>query len=326
MPPLLSLLLLLLVIGALASAGAILVMARALIRPPRMTDGKALYLLKRVSPADLGMTFEDVTFTVRDARTGTPLELAAWWMPHPNANGRCAVLVHGYADAKVGSIAWAPTWRALGFNVLALDLRAHGESEGDLCTAGYAERHDVADVCDRLRAERPNEARQIVIVGISLGATAAVGAAALRDGVADAVVLDSPVADFRTAALTHFDLLGLPGGPIAHWAVRAGEWLAGASFEDVRTTPLITRAKCPVMVIAPGQDVFVTQGQASQVEQSVVQRGNSADVYLRIDDTLHLEALYADPDTYRQRLQAFVDGAFNATATAPMLALTPTAD
>jgi pimeloyl-ACP methyl ester carboxylesterase len=323
MPPLLSLLLLLLVIGLLASAGVVLVMARALVRPPRMTDGKALYLLKRVSPADLGMTFEDVTFTVRDARTGTPLKLAGWWIPHANAGGRCAVLIHGYADAKVGSIAWAPTWRALGFNVLALDLRAHGDSGGDVCTVGYLERHDVADVCDQLRAERPNDARRIVLVGISLGATAAVGGAALRDGVADAVVMDSPVADFRTAALTHFDLLGLPGGPLARAAVRLAETIAGATFADVRTADLIGRATCPVMVIAPGEDVFVPRDEATQVEQAVAARANPVDVYWRIDDTRHLEALYTDPGAYRQRLQAFVDGAFSTGAPASVFALTP---
>src|SRR4051812_46591822 len=114
MPPLLSLFLILLVMGALAAAGAVWVMARALVRPPRMTDGKALYVLKRVTPGDLGMTFEDATFTVRDLRTGKPLKLAGWWMPYPHAQGRCVVLVHGYADGKIGAIAWAPLWHGLG--------------------------------------------------------------------------------------------------------------------------------------------------------------------------------------------------------------------
>src|SRR3954471_19558955 len=146
MPPLLSLLLLLLLVGAIASAGAVWVMARGLVRPTRMTDAKALYVLKRISPGDLGLAFEDVSFTVRDEHTGQPLKLAAWWIPHPQANGRCAVLIHGYADAKVGAIAWAPTWHALGLNLLAIDLRAHGESSGDACSAGFFERHDLAAV------------------------------------------------------------------------------------------------------------------------------------------------------------------------------------
>ena len=35
--------------------------------------------------------------------TADGVRLHGWWMPHPQAMGRCMVLVHGYADAKVGS-------------------------------------------------------------------------------------------------------------------------------------------------------------------------------------------------------------------------------
>jgi hypothetical protein len=313
MPPLLSLTLLLLVIGLLAAGGAIWVMAYALVHPPRMGDGKALALLKRLSPADVGLAFEDVSFTVRDSRTGEPLRLAAWWMPHPQADGRCAVIVHDYADAKVGAIAWGPTWHAVGCNVLAIDLRAHGQSDGAACTAGDAERHDLADVLDQLRAERPGEARQVVLFGIGLGAAAAVGAAALREGVADAVVLESPFADFRTAARAHFDLLGLPGGFIRSASVRLAAWMAGAEFAKVRPVDLLAHVACPVMVIAPTEDVFVSTDETAEFERAIASRTNARDDYWRVNGARHLEALYLAPDDYRERLRSFVDGATIAT-------------
>src|SRR3954452_2525061 len=140
----------LLALGALLAAGTVALMAWSLLRPPRMTDGKAAWLLQRLSPGDLNMPYEDARFTVRDQRTGEPLRVAAWWIPCPAAAGRtsdrCVVLLHGYADAKVGAIAWAPVWQKLGFNILAPDLRADGESEGRESTAGFYERHDVDQV------------------------------------------------------------------------------------------------------------------------------------------------------------------------------------
>ena len=93
-------------------AATLFLMAHAILRPPRMTDGKALYLLGRIGPDDLGIPFERLSFTIRDELSGRPLKLAGWWMAHPAGGDRTVVLIHGYADAKVGTIAWAPTWRA----------------------------------------------------------------------------------------------------------------------------------------------------------------------------------------------------------------------
>ena len=104
---------------------------------------------------------------MRDEQTGNPLKLAAWWIPAKSAGGgpatRTILLIHGYADAKVGAIAWAPTLHALGWNILAIDLRAHGESGGKLSTAGYWERHDVVQLIDQFRAQRPRETATLVL-------------------------------------------------------------------------------------------------------------------------------------------------------------------
>ena len=109
-----------------------------------------------------------MNFSVIDESGGPKLKIAGWWIGNPEARGRCAVILHGYSDAKVGGIAWAPLLRELGFAILAIDLRAHGESGGAYSTAGYWERHDLNQVLDQLKAARPAETRQILLFGISL--------------------------------------------------------------------------------------------------------------------------------------------------------------
>src|SRR4051812_28772795 len=80
-------------------------MARFLLRPPRMTDGKAAWVLKRLSPLDIGLPFMPLNFSVRDELSKKPLQLTAWWIPRENSD-KAVILLHGYADAKVGAIAW----------------------------------------------------------------------------------------------------------------------------------------------------------------------------------------------------------------------------
>jgi hypothetical protein len=117
-------------IGVAMCGAMVFIMAQMLLRPRRMSDGRALMLLHRISPADLGMEYEEVSFKVIDQCDGLPLTIAGWWIPTPDSQGKCAVIIHGYSDAKVGGIAWAPLLRSLGFKLMAIDFRAHGQSGG----------------------------------------------------------------------------------------------------------------------------------------------------------------------------------------------------
>ena len=105
----------------------------------------------------------------------------------------------------------APVWHALGFHILALDLRAHGESAGVVSTAGDREQHDVVQVLDQLRADGPAQTRQLVLFGVSLGAAVALAVAA--DGSADAVESALPSGNGDGAARRRAAPPGIGGRP-----------------------------------------------------------------------------------------------------------------
>jgi uncharacterized protein len=284
--------------GALLIAFAAWVIALSLLHPPRMTDAKALYVLRRMSPADVGLPFEPVEFDV------SGIKLASWWIPAAAPSARCVVFLHGYADARVGAIAWAPLWHTMGWNILAIDLRAHGESGGRHTTGGYFERNDVAGAIEQLRQRLPNQSRTIVLFGISLGGAVALGMAAIRPDLVNGIVLECPFASFTNAATSHAARMGSPRGLIMPLALWMAEKLSGARFDESTPVKLLEQISLPIFVIQSADDSFVAPDDAAAIE-AVAQRRAKV-TYWKVPNAEHLLALAAQPQEYAARLAEFL--------------------
>lgn len=141
-----------------------------------------------------GILAERVTFAARGER----LELAAWYRRATDARG-AVILVHGRHscrgdELRGSSFDLVARLVSRGLSVVMLDLRGHGESEGRRLTFGRRERHDVLGAVDFLLA-RGYEAGRIGVLGASMGAVSAIGAAAEEHAIG-ALVSDSAFADF----------------------------------------------------------------------------------------------------------------------------------
>jgi pimeloyl-ACP methyl ester carboxylesterase len=118
----------------------------------------------------------------------------AGWRCRPDGPPRGAVVyLHGIADNRASAAGWLERLRERGFEAMAYDSRAHGDSTGDACTYGYFERRDLARVLDIVST------RPIVVVGTSLGAAVALQTAAIDRRIA-AVVAAETFSDLRTIA------------------------------------------------------------------------------------------------------------------------------
>lgn len=296
-------LLILLVLGGLIAVGLTLhALARQLLRPPRMNDGKALFLLNRLTPEDVGMRFEPMKFTVRDAAAQLPV--AAWWIPAADSD-RTVVLVHGYADAKVGAIAWAPTFAKLGCNVFVYDLRAHGESGGKYSTAGVREADDLDQLLNQIRARFPDQARQIVLLGISLGAAVVLKTASKRSDIAG-VILDSPYADFRDAARLHGRVFAVPLPSMHRIVLTIAEKIAGVNFDDARPLDVMKAVHAPILMLHGGNDPLVPRDQIDRLSAAMNSRSNANDHSIVFESAGHIDALAIETARYQAAVSEFI--------------------
>lgn len=302
------------IVGVIAFVAVSFGMAMNLLQPPRMGAGKALYFLRRLGPQDIGLPYETLTFPVRDQRTGKILNIASWWIENSEPSGRTAIVIHGFSDAKVGGIAWAPLLRSLGFHVLAVDLRAHGDSQGRFSTAAFYERYDVSQVIDQIKASHPDQTRRIVLFGVSLGAAVALATSLLRQDLS-ALILESPYVDFTSAVLNHAQKLPLPGRSFQRLALWFFPKIGHLDFRAVRPVEMIAKAPCPVWLIQSGCDPFVKTSEQAALEKALASRPANLGIsqIWNVENCHHVIALSEHPEEFRRRLCDFLDAALAAT-------------
>ncbi len=155
-------------VGLLFAIGLPYVMSTVMIYRPKVLPGN--------NPGDRwGVAYQDVSFPAVD---GT--RIAAWWIPASVQNdrsGRTVIVCHGLGSSKSNHLSLGTDLYAAGYNILAIDFRAHGESAGQLSTFGDRERADVLGAVRWLMAAHPGQTKRIYGVGASLGAAALIAAA-----------------------------------------------------------------------------------------------------------------------------------------------------
>jgi pimeloyl-ACP methyl ester carboxylesterase len=115
---------------------------------------------------------------------GAGITLKAWRVRAAEPKRGTLIYLHGIADNRMSGTGLADRFARKGFDVIAYDSRAHGESGGDACTYGYFEKRDLIRVLDTI------EVRPVVLLGVSLGGAVALQTAALDDRVATVIAVE----------------------------------------------------------------------------------------------------------------------------------------
>jgi uncharacterized protein len=148
--------------------------AHLILHPPRFP----------VLPA-LGMSPEEVELC------GDGLVLRGWlFRAQPPGGGRqrraLVLYLHGITNNRSQGLEVARRLPARGYDVLMLDFRAHGASDGTLASFGHFEKEDVRRAIDKFAGSDP-----VVLLGESYGAAIALQTAALEPRVAAVVAMAS---------------------------------------------------------------------------------------------------------------------------------------
>ena len=121
------------------------------------------------TPAEWGLPYEDVYLVSDDG-----VRLHGWYIPHEQGE-EVVLFFHGNAGNISHRGESIEIFNRLGLNVLIIDYRGYGNSEGRPGEQGFY--HDARAAWDYLIEKRAFAADQVIVFGRSMGAAVATGLA-----------------------------------------------------------------------------------------------------------------------------------------------------
>jgi len=228
------------------------------------------------TPDQVGLLYESVYIVTSDQ-----LKIHGWFIPAPNAT-KTLLMLHGNAGNISHRLDALLTFHRLGLNILIIDYRGYGLSEGHPSEAGLYQ--DAAAAFRYLQDERGIAAEDIIVFGHSLGGSVAAWLAARQSP--GALIVESSFTSAEDMAAEMY------------WFLPARR-LTRLGYKTLENIENIT---CPVLIIhsrddevAPfhhGQQLFAA---APQPKRFLVLRGghdtaflDSSELYIEgVQDFLH---------------------------------------
>lgn len=285
------------------------------------------------TPADLGLDFEPIGYdpaadaelaafpdhancprqgpTAGDAlRTSDGVRLAGWYIPttgDAGPTGPTVVVLHGWSSNKSDLLDHVELL-APAYNVVAFDLRRHGQSSAELpTTQGVTEQRDLETVLDWLDAQKGP--RRIAVLGVSMGGATAVAEARDDERVA-AIVLDSTHPTLQAAVEARLERAGYPLALPASWGILMGGLLrTGIDMTSVDPDRGLSRmGERPVLVLVGGAD----QSIGDEPGERLIARAEEEGVPVTLEvceGAGHAELIRTCPDEYAAWVLGFLDSA-----------------
>lgn len=244
---------------------------------------------------------EHITIRSRDGLT-----LHGDFLPAEYQSNKLAICGHGYTGCGLKDcVSIAVFFHRMGYNCLIVDHRAHGKSDGDYVGFGILDRFDMKAWIDCMEKRFEGNA-EIVLYGVSMGATIAVmtaGLTSLSPSV-KAVVSDcaftSPYDVFAHILKRDYHL---PPFPIMNINDMMCRRKAGYGFRDYSTLDAVQATGVPILFIHGRDDDFVPVWMS---EKNYKMCRSPKDILI-VDNAAHAASYYENKEAYEAKVKGFLE-------------------
>ncbi|EGT4136760.1 alpha/beta hydrolase [Clostridium perfringens] len=250
---------------------------------------------------------EDITLKSFDG-----LNLTSTLIMNENPTNKFIVLVHGVSICYVGSLKYFDIFYKNGFNILIVNQRRHGKSEGKYSTYGFYEKYDVKMWIEHLKSRFGND----IILGLhgeSMGAGTVMETIPLNDSI-KFVIEDCGYSNFHE--LIGFQITHAYKNRLVRKILRPSLIFANffmktkAKFSMKKIVPIdiVSSTSLPMMFIHGKEDYFVPWYMAVDLYKAKTK--GYKELYL-VEGAKHAEALEVNKILYEKKIMTFIEKALS---------------
>jgi len=221
-----------------------------------------------------------------------------WYSAVPHSSST-VILFHGHSVNKSYVTDEAAVFRSWGHNVMLVDFRGHGLSEGRSNSFGYDEVEEVQQAMDYARSAG---SKSIILYGVSLGAAASIKAVADGKAAPAAIIAEMPFDNLHNHLRARSKVSGFPAEP---YGVLVTGWIGlERGFNGYRheVTRYASSVHCPVLLQWGAKDPYISRAGIETIYSQL--RGTKKLVVY--EDAGHESLLRADPNKWQAEVSAFL--------------------
>ncbi|MCU4164736.1 alpha/beta hydrolase [Carboxylicivirga caseinilyticus] len=269
------------------------------------TKGGVISLLKSSNqvrlntPADFNLNSDDLVIKTNDG-----LDLKGYVIySNKTIQKGTIIMVHGIRSCKEYFLPMAKVLADSCYNVVLIDLRAHGQSEGEYCTFGYHEKEDLSIVVDTL-LNNEKLTDNIGIWGQSLGAAVSLQAMSVKPEIKFGII-ESTFSDFETIVHDYIpNFIGFDIPLLTDYFIYRSGRIADFSPSDVKPFVSAQNVYQPILMVHGTKDdrIKIDYGR-----KNFEHLASDDKEFLEIPDANHLNVWRVGGVPYVTKIFGFLD-------------------
>jgi alpha-beta hydrolase superfamily lysophospholipase len=232
------------------------------------------------------------------------LKLAAWYAKHNvDSTKGTVIMFHGYGSSRSEIIPEATAFYKMQYNILMIDFRGHGQSQGNVCSMGYYESDDVRSAYNFIKNTGE---KNIILWGGSMGAASITKA--MHDDASikpSKVILEKCFGVMTDAAkaMAH-NSMHEPAQPFATMLTFWGSVEQGTCMFRMKPEEYVRKITCPVLVQWGDHDENVTKEETESIYNNLGSAKKQLVVYSNCG---HENLLLKDPSLWEKSVTDFLN-------------------